>query len=150
MAEKDQESKRKKLKGFENWPQWADLTQAMLEEKEVWDVVNGTRPKPTTLAQTRKKNKTNAITSKIIKQGVHSNQYTNIIGERNPHQSWEILQWVCSQVSQGVVYLIFKKHLNYPKVVKLLGYKKKATTIFVEVKQLVQRLQSAVMEHRTI
>lgn len=33
---------------------------------------------------------------------------------------------------------------------KPLGYEKKATTIFAEVKQLVQRLQSAVTEQRTI
>ena len=33
---------------------------------------------------------------------------------------------------------------------KPLGYEKKATTIFAEVKQLVQRLQSTVTEHRSI
>ena len=33
---------------------------------------------------------------------------------------------------------------------KPLGYEKKATTIVVKVKQLVQRLQSAVTEHQTI
>lgn len=48
------------------------------------------------------------------------------------------------------MYSILKELLNYPRVVKPLGYEKKATTIFTEVKQLVQRLQSAVMEHRTI
>ena len=146
----DRESKREKLRGFENWPQWADLTQAMLEEKEVWDVVDGTRPEPTTATQTKKKDKDNAIASKIIKQGVNSDLYTNIIGERDPHRSWETLRRVCSQVGQGVVYSILKELLNYPRVVKPLGYEKKATTIFAEVKQLVQRLQSAVTEHRRI
>lgn len=150
MAEEERGSKREKLKGFENWLQWADLTQAMLEEKEVWDVVDGTRPEPTTAAQTRKKDKDNAIASKIIKQGVNSDLYTNIIGERDPHRSWETLRRVCSQVGQGVVYSILKELLNYSRVVKPLGYEKKATTIFAEVKQLVQRLQSAVTEHRTI
>ena len=146
----DRESKREKLRGFENWPQWADLTQAMLEEKEVWDVVDGTRPEPTNAAQTMKKDKDNAIASKIIKQGVNSDLYTNIIGERDPHRSWETLRRVCSQVGQGVVYSILKELLNYPRVVKPLGYEKRATTIFAEVKQLIQRLQSAVTEHRTI
>ena len=97
----------------------------MLEEKELRDVVDRTRPKPTTLAQTRKKDKNNAIASKIIKQGVNFNLYTNIIGECNPHWSWKILRQVCSQVGQGVIYSILKKLLNYPKVVKPLGYKKK-------------------------
>lgn len=67
MVKKDRESKREKLEGFESWPQWADLTQVMLKEKEVWDVVDETRPEPTTPAQTRKKDKYNAIASKIIK-----------------------------------------------------------------------------------
>ena len=122
----------------------------MLEEKEVWDVVDGTRPEPTNAAQTRKEDKDNAIASKIIKQGVNSDLYTNIIRGRNPHRSWETLQRVCSQVGQGVVYSILKELLNYPRVVKPFGYKKKATTIFAEVKQLMQRLQSAVTEHCTI
>ena len=63
----DCESKREKLHGFENWPQWADLTQAMLEEKEVWDVVDGSRADPITASQTRRKEKDNAVASKIIK-----------------------------------------------------------------------------------
>lgn len=146
----DRDSKREKLRGFGNWPQWADLTQAMLEEREVWDVVDGTRPEPTIAAQTKKKDKDNAIATKIIKQGVNSDLYTKIIGERDPHQSWETLRWVCSHVGRGVIYSILKELLNYPPVAKPLGYKKTATTIFAEVKQLVQRLQSAVTEHVTI
>ena len=63
----NRESKREKLHDFENWPQWADLTQAMLKEKEVWDIIDGSRADPTTAAQTRKKEKDNAVTSKIIK-----------------------------------------------------------------------------------
>ena len=66
------ESKRENFKGFENCPQWADLTQAMLEEKEVWDIVDETKSEPTNATQTRKKGKNNAIASKIIKQGVYS------------------------------------------------------------------------------
>ena len=32
--------KKEKLRNFENWPQWADLTQVMLEKKEFWNLVN--------------------------------------------------------------------------------------------------------------
>ena len=99
----DRKSKRKKLCGFKNWPQWADLTQAILEEKKVWDVVDGSHADPTTAAQTRKKEKDNAVASKIIKQGVNSDLYINIIGERDPHRSWETLRQVCSQIGQAVV-----------------------------------------------
>ena len=54
------------------------------------------------------------------------------------------------QVGQGVVYSILKELLNYPRVAKPLGYEKKANIIFAKVKQLVQRLQSALTEQRTI
>ena len=57
----------------------------MLEEEEMWDIINEIRPEPTTAPQTRKKNKNNAITSKIIKQGVNSDLYINIIRERNQY-----------------------------------------------------------------
>ena len=83
-------------KGFENWPQWADLTQTMLEEKEVWDVVDGTRAEPTTAPQIGKKEKDNAVASKIIKQGVSSDLYTNIIRKRNPQRYWETLRRIYS------------------------------------------------------
>ena len=60
------EPKCEKLCSFENWPQWADLTQVILEKKEVWDVVNGIKAEPTTVVQTRKQEKDNAVISKII------------------------------------------------------------------------------------
>lgn len=81
----DRKSKKEKFRGFENWPQWADLTnEARLEEREVWDVVNGLRPEPTTAPQTRKKEKNNAVASKMIKQGVSTDLYINTIRKKNP------------------------------------------------------------------
>ena len=146
----NRENKKKKLRDFENWSQWADLIQAMLEENEVWNIVDGSRADPITAAQTRKKEKDNAVASKIIKQGVNSDLYINIIEARDPHRSWKTLRQICSQVGQGVIYSILKELLNYPCVVKPLGYEKKATIIFAEMKQLVQCLQSAVPEQWTI
>lgn len=63
----DRESERKKLYGPKNKLKWADLTQVILEKKEVWDVIDRLRPKPTSATQTRKKDKDNAISSNIIK-----------------------------------------------------------------------------------
>lgn len=77
----DCESKREKLCGFENWPQYADFTQAMLKEKEVWDFVDGSCADHTTAAQTRKKMMKNVVASTIIKQRINFNLYINIIGE---------------------------------------------------------------------
>lgn len=58
---------------------WLDIGH--IWKKKVWDVIDSTRPEPTTAAQMKKKDKNNTIASKIIKQGVNSNFYTNIIGE---------------------------------------------------------------------
>lgn len=53
----------------------------MLKEKEVYDVVDNSKLEPTTAVQIRKKDKNNAIATKIIKQGVNSNLYINVIGK---------------------------------------------------------------------
>ena len=59
----------------------------MLEKKEVWDIIDRSRPEPATATQTRKRDKDNAIFSKTIKQKINSDLYINIIGEREPHLS---------------------------------------------------------------
>ena len=81
IAEKNCISKREKLKGFNNWPQYSDLMQAILKEKKVSDIVDAIKLELTTAFQTKKKEKNNAIVSKTIKQRVNSDLYTNIIGE---------------------------------------------------------------------
>lgn len=48
------------------------------------DVIDGSCAEPITTAQTRKKEKDNAVTSKIIKEGVNDNLYINIIKEKKP------------------------------------------------------------------
>ena len=48
------------------------------------------------------------------------------------------------------MYSILKKLLNYLRVAKFLRYDKITNTIFGKVKQLVQRLQSVVIDQRTI
>ena len=46
----DRKSKREKLRSFENWPQLAHLTQTILEEKKVWNVVDESCTDPTIAA----------------------------------------------------------------------------------------------------
>ena len=61
--------------------------QVTLKEKEVWNVVDGFCADSTTAIQTKKKEKDNTVTFKIIKQGVNSDLYINIIRQRDPYQS---------------------------------------------------------------
>lgn len=82
-TKKNCKSKREKLKDFENWHQRANLTQAILKEKNVWDVVNATRPEFITAIQIREKDKNNAVVSKIIKSEINFKLYTKIIREQD-------------------------------------------------------------------
>ena len=50
-------AKKKKLWNFENWSQWADFIQTILEEKNVQDIIDGSQAEPIIAAQTRKKKK---------------------------------------------------------------------------------------------
>ena len=49
-------------------------------------------PESNTTTQTKKKNKNNAIASKIIKKEVNSDLYINIIRKNVPYSSWKTLQ----------------------------------------------------------
>ena len=51
----------------------------MLNKKKVWSIINKARPKFNITAYTKKKIKDKAITSKIIKQKINLDLYTNII-----------------------------------------------------------------------
>lgn len=48
-------TKKKKFYGFENWLQWADLTEVMIEKKEVWDVIDRSHIDLTTTFRIQKK-----------------------------------------------------------------------------------------------
>lgn len=63
----------------------------MLEEKEVWDVVDDIEPKAIIVLQIKKKEENNAIAIKIIKQSVNGDFYINIISEQDPHRSLKSL-----------------------------------------------------------
>ena len=98
-----------------------------------------------------KKFRTNSATAnRFIKKGLGSNIYKNVLGINSPKGIWDKLLIICQQVGHGVVYAILQKILAYPKIIKPLGYKKKATTIFAKLKALIQRLEAAVTPPQTI
>lgn len=55
--------------------------QAIFEEKEVWYIVDNSKLELIIAGQIRRKNKDNAITTKIIKQKLNSDFYINIINK---------------------------------------------------------------------
>lgn len=152
-SNRETDPKNEKLKGFENWPRWSDITRLTLEAKGVWSLVDGSEPplpQNATAKAIEDRAKSTAKALKIIKKGVHPDLYPNIIDKRDPKATWETLERVGSQVGQGVVYALLKEIPNYPRKNKPKGYEKRATTIFGEVSTLVDRLQNAVSDNRTI
>lgn len=59
----------------------SDLSYAW--KKKCWDVIDRTRAVSIIIMQTKKREKDNTVASNIIKQGVNSNLYINIIREHN-------------------------------------------------------------------
>ena len=82
-------SRRKKLTGFTNWPQWSDLTRAMLIKKDVWDLIEtGPRPEPLLFQQQKTKENRMAVrtATRIIKEGVSNDIFNNIINITDPKE----------------------------------------------------------------
>lgn len=105
----------------------------MLEEKKIYNIVDAIRQESTIASQINKKEKNHIIASKIIKQKVNYDLYTNIIGDRDLHQSSETMQQICFAINQGFVCSIHKELLTYLCIAYPLGYENKATTIFAKV-----------------
>lgn len=118
------ESKRKtnpknqKLKGFENWPRWSDITRLTLEAKGVQSFIDGSKlpiAQNATAKVIEDRAKLIAKALKIIKKGVHPDFYLDIIDKRDPKAKWDTLERVSAQVGQGVVYAILKEILTIHK-----------------------------------
>lgn len=84
---------------------------------------------------------------KIIIEGVSSQIAFNIIDINDPKAMWDILKRICSEVGQGVIYLVPQEILNYSRIHKPKRYDKPVVKIFTEVRFLHKRL-NAVMTIR--
>ena len=96
-SDREHELKNEKLKGFENWPRWSDITRLTLEAKGVWNLVDGSKPPlpPNATAKTfEDQAKSTAKALRIIKKGVHPDLHPNIIDKRDPKAAWETLERV--------------------------------------------------------
>ena len=86
----------------------------------------------------------------IIKKGVSNQIAFNIIDLKDPKEMWDKLNGVCTKIGQGVVYSILQELLHYPKITKPKEYEKLGMQIFVEVKYLCKRLQTAMTPGRDL
>ena len=123
------QAKREKLTGFANWPVWSGITKSMLIEKDVWDLVlTGPRPQRKNPGLWSKKIKEDrmavGIAQRIIREAVSDQIAFNIMDLKDPKEMWDKLKSICTEVGQGVVYLILQELLHYPKITKPKGYEK--------------------------
>lgn len=133
----------KKLKGFNNWPQWSDFTVTILIEKDIWDLIE-TGPRRTKAIIWEQKTKKNCIAIKtvikIIKKDINNNIFNNIIDITDLKKRWDKLYYVYSQVGQKVVYSIVQELLNYFCNIKPKRFEKLVMSQFVDVSFLVKQL----------
>ena len=125
------QAKRKKLIGFSNWPIWSGITESILIEKDVWDLVStGPRPRRENTALWSKEVKEDhmavGIAQKIIREGVSDQIAFNIMDLKDPKEMWEKLKSVYTEVGQRVVYSILQELFYYPSNNKPKGYDKPA------------------------
>lgn len=87
------QAKREKLVGFSNWPIWSGITESMLIEKDMWDLVStGPRPERQNpgiwTKEIREDQMAIGIAQQIIKKGVSNEIAFNIMDIRDPKQMW--------------------------------------------------------------
>ena len=143
------QAKREKLVDFSNWPVWSGITESMLIEKDVWDLVS-TGPRPerqnTTLwaKEVKEDRMAVGIAQQIIREGVSDQIAFNIMDLKDPKEMWDKLKSVCTEVGQGLVYSIIQELFHYPKINKPKEYEKPVMQIFAEVRYLCKRLWTAM------
>ena len=72
------------------------------------------------------------------------------MGLQDPKEMWEKLKSVCTEVGQGVVYLILQELFDYPSNNKPKRYDKLVMQVFAKVKYLCKRLRSAITPGRDL
>ena len=105
------QAKREKLTGFANWPVWSGITESMLIEKDVWDLVlSGPRPERQNPNLWTKEIKEDRMAvgkaQRIIREGVSDQIAFNIMDLKDPKEMWDKLKSICTEIGQGVVYSI--------------------------------------------
>jgi len=69
--EKEIFRREEKLKGYENWSRWSNITRLMLKKKSLWALVEGQRTFTRPALQVVTYEKDAAFAARIIKGGVN-------------------------------------------------------------------------------
>lgn len=91
-----------------------------------------------------------SIARYIILEYVNDQIAFNIIDLEDSKEIQNKLKSICSEIGQGVVYLILQELFNYSKINKPKGYDKPVMQIFAEVRYLCKRLCIAMTPGRDL
>lgn len=129
------------------------LTQSMMIEKDVWNLISKESQEPITnlslFGKEAKENRmTIGITQRIMKESISDQIRVNIMNLGDPKEMWNRLKAVCLEIGQEVVYLILQELLNYFATNKPKEFDKPVVEIFAKVRYLCKQLKAATIEGR--
>ena len=78
VEEKETLRRKKKLKGYDNWSRWLNITKLALKKKGLWTLANGQRTGNSNAASQTAYEKNTAAAAKIIKNSVNDELFKNI------------------------------------------------------------------------
>ena len=84
VEEKETLRREEKLKGYDNWSRWSNITKLALKEKGLWTLANGQRTGNSNAASQTAYEKDAAAAAKIIKSGVNDELFKNIEDTDDP------------------------------------------------------------------
>jgi hypothetical protein len=84
-----------RLNGAENFSPWKERIVLLLEEQELWDIVNHTTTAPivipTDLVQLVEYNKKNVKAKRLILDAIKDRLIPHVSGKKNAYEMWEYL-----------------------------------------------------------
>ena len=128
------------LKDDSDWLQWSDFTRTLLEEEDAWKIVAGKRTAPAgDETALREFNMKSATAARIIKEGLASHVYVQMLDLRSPKEIWEKLERVYNDRAA------LNERLNLRLILEYSWYarnsKKSATEIARQVKMFAYMLK---------
>lgn len=110
IENKNRKNKKKKFKSFKNQLQQVSFIQAILEEKEVQDVVDSLGVNSIITAQIKKKENDNVMASKIIKQGDQRRFVYQHYQKPKTHRSHEIYSIIFTYKLGKELFILYSRN----------------------------------------
>ena len=101
-----------KLSGPKNYRAWATITKVTLIDKEVWDVVNGERRKPSRAPELAEWNKANNRALKVLFTTISDKQLAYVVEEDSAERTWNRLKTLNGQSSDERLWQLLQEQFD--------------------------------------